>query len=799
MIPQFSQLFIYSPDKSNSICKIFISTPTLDKEQTLGRLFGIIEIESPDRALWDTIEDLAEKLETDYYGEDNIQLALGKPNRAVSIEETFEKSIQTFNDKLIELIKGGKLANLLDKISILIGTFKEGNIYFATIGNISAFVIHQTKSQEYRLINVLDTTGGRETKINPFKILSNVINGQINGNDSLLFCTNSLLDYLSLDKIKQTLTTQEPATAARHLKDLLLEASINTTFAAVIIKLAATTVAEKGEKEIKLPQKSLDHLVITERTTEQYLSPPIKVSLVKYSSLLLNKTKNIASNLSQKSSAYLKQRKEKNQKRIAKIVETSSPSLEPTIMTPPTTPPSPALTSTVTISLGKKTTAIISKIKNIAKKLGAQFLRLIKSFSQWLGRLIKSLYIIIINKNNQRREISQKLYNDFINWLANLIKKFKALPRLSQMLLIICLILFILFTESIVLISKNRFSGETQANFDNLVTQIQQKNDEAESALIYNDENRAQKLLIEARELTSQLQPQNKTQRQNVKNLEEKLNTLGLKLQHIINSTPNLIADLSNQTGNPTEFNAATLNLINDKIYTVNDLRNTFYSIDLSNNSIKPLNLQSNNPQIKLSTIFKNDLLYYHGGNGLTKFNTADNSLENVEIDLSGQENKINNLGTYNNYLYILNNSNNQIYRYSKTTTGFSQPINWIKDGSDIKNTIALTIDGDVYLATNDGQIQKFTSGKKQLFSISDLEVKLGSTTKIWTTTKSTYLYVLDPQNQRLLVFNKSNGKIKVQYFMENFNQLKDMAIAEKEKKAYLLNSNSIYQIDLVN
>ena len=44
---------------------------------------------------------------------------------------------------------------------------------------------------------------------------------------------------------------------------------------------------------------------------------------------------------------------------------------------------------------------------------------------------------------------------------------------------------------------------------------------------------------------------------------------------------------------------------------------------------------------------------------------------------------------------------------------------------------------------------------------------------------------------------DKKTGKLKMQYTSTSFNNLKDMVILEKEKKAYLLNDNLLYQISL--
>ncbi len=800
MIPQFSQLFIHHPDKSNSVCKIFISAPSLDKEQTLGRLFGIIEIESADRGLWNTINTLAEEMEKDYYGEDNIQLTTGTPNREISVEETFEKSIQFFNDKLIELIKGGRLANLLDKISIIIGILKDDKVHFATVGHTSSFLIHQLKSQEYRIIDVLETSGSKEEKINPFKILTNIVSGEINKNDSILFCTNSLLDYLSLDKIKQTLTTQEPAAATRHLKDLLIEASINTTFASIIIKMVSGTEEVKIDKEIELPQKSLDHLVVTEKATEEFLSPPFKSNLKKYSRIIVKKTKNLVTAISQRSWNFIKEKT--NQKLEARKAATKAKVKKEKVQKSV-----PEMKIEKIEEIRNDDILDIEKEKSLISPT-ADLLARLKEFSAPLKSLTKKISFIPnkitglfaqiknIFKGNraERKEQINKIYNYFINKLAKYLKKFRSLPKASQGLFIAALILFVIFSYSIVSMAKNRVSADEQKVFNRLVIQVEDKKNEIESALIYNDEKRASELMTEAQELYNQMNIKTKGQENQITTLEKSLSELNLKLQHIIEVEPEVLANFSTVNSN---INPATLTLVEDNLYTIDSADNSFYSVSLANGNINDLGLKANNPQIKLAINDGKDIIYYHSGNSFIKYNTGNNKLENLEATLTNQENKIKGLGIYNRRLYILTPANNQVYRYNRSGNTLSSPTNWVRDDSNLENIIDLAIDGDMYLLANNGEIKKYTAGKQKNFSTGAIDPALDNPTKISTSTNSDSLYVLDKTNQRLIELDKSSGRLIAQYRSNSFNDLKDLIIDYKNKQAFLLNGKSVLKINL--
>ncbi|MCK5320727.1 hypothetical protein KAJ61_05065, partial [Candidatus Parcubacteria bacterium] len=72
----------------------------------------------------------------------------------------------------------------------------------------------------------------------------------------------------------------------------------------------------------------------------------------------------------------------------------------------------------------------------------------------------------------------------------------------------------------------------------------------------------------------------------------------------------------------------------------------------------------------------------------------------------------------------------------------------------------------------------------------------LANPIKIQASQENDYLYVLDPSENRLIVYDK-NGQFIMQYMEKDFSSLKDFALDEINKKIYLLNDNSVYQVDL--
>jgi len=184
---------------------------------------------------------------------------------------------------------------------------------------------------------------------------------------------------------------------------------------------------------------------------------------------------------------------------------------------------------------------------------------------------------------------------------------------------------------------------------------------------------------------------------------------------------------------------------------------------------------------------------FYQPEKKFFNFDLKEDILKQREAVLNENETGIDDLALYNQKLYILDTGSNQIFKHLPAESGYSRGTPWIKDNTDIKNAVSFAIDGSIYLARKNGEINKFDNGKKTEFSYS-LDPALASPTKIWTSPESSYIYILEPAEKRLVVLDKE-GKLKVQYVSGQFNDLKDFVVQEKEKEIYLLSANQIFGI----
>jgi cell division protein FtsL len=154
-------------------------------------------------------------------------------------------------------------------------------------------------------------------------------------------------------------------------------------------------------------------------------------------------------------------------------------------------------------------------------------------------------------------------------------------------------------------------------------------------------------------------------------------------------------------------------------------------------------------------------------------------------------------LSNYFGNIYVLDKKQNQILKYAPTSSGFGKTNYFGSDTTpDFSKTVSMAIDSSVYVLSNDGTIAKFTRGKGDSFTLSGLDKSLLNPTAIFTTAGLNNIYVLDNGNSRIVVLDKS-GKYQNQYQAGVIKIAKDLDVSEKDKKAYVLSSGKVYEIDL--
>jgi hypothetical protein len=149
---------------------------------------------------------------------------------------------------------------------------------------------------------------------------------------------------------------------------------------------------------------------------------------------------------------------------------------------------------------------------------------------------------------------------------------------------------------------------------------------------------------------------------------------------------------------------------------------------------------------------------------------------------------------TYLSYLYLLDSSSKQIYRYPRATGGFAVSKKWLaKPLTHDAEISAMAIDEHARIAYLDGTVEKYSRGKL----VSTKKFKLKSLDFIETTEDLKSYYLLSKDEGKILKINKSNDSIEKEYQNAAIQNTTTFTVDEKTKLLHIFSDKELLSIDL--
>lgn len=372
--------------------------------------------------------------------------------------------------------------------------------------------------------------------------------------------------------------------------------------------------------------------------------------------------------------------------------------------------------------------------------------------------------------------------------------KFKQLPKSSQLLLILSLVLAILFTGSLVILKQRKQEINKLGQHEILLNSALEKEQEAQNALIYKDRDKAKELLLEAQQEAKELIAEDVLVAE-ASNLLDKISGQIDKVEGVTRIEDPLVVANINDESIDSLFGSL------DVIYSFDKSNNFIYSINEENKSIQKISEESNNLgyfQQGAMNDTSNSIILLTDSPSFAEFDLGTRSIDELEIDIFNYDDPTEDMKTYGDRLYRLVPSKKQIYKHTRTIAGYSKGVEWALSNTDeLENAVSFAIDGFVYVLRDNGDIVKYLRGIKQEFNLQAIQNPMVNPTKIYTSDNLTNLYILEPDKKRVLIFAKNTGNLTIQYTADQFNEIKDLYVDEEEQKLYLLTQDSIYGIVL--
>ena len=328
----------------------------------------------------------------------------------------------------------------------------------------------------------------------------------------------------------------------------------------------------------------------------------------------------------------------------------------------------------------------------------------------------------------------------------------KRLGRQRRIILVIAIILIALILVTAFLAIGNKGGSQNQQTFDSVYNGAQTKFDEGENLKGLNAKL-AQQSFKEAQKIITDSQSKFTDSDQ-----KQKLDDLLAKVNSELENTS------SGEKVEAKEVSAADSKMLS---YEINNPNATYFTEN-------------------------DDNVYFLDGSGVTKVDKG-NDKKSVVIKKSWKTDG--GIGLFGSNVYVLDR-NDGILKFVATTDTFSKTNYFGDESPDFSDSMAMAIDGSIYVLNKDGTIDKYTKGKKDTFSISGLDKPLSSATKIFTNEDASNIYVLDNGNGRIVVIDK-DGKFKTAYSADVVKNAKDFQVSEKDKKIFVLSGGKVWRITI--
>ncbi len=755
------EFFVEGNNPEESHVLLNITEPSTAAEQDKGYFFVICEINNADTDYINRMQQIVDEIENNYYEipDEENQTAL-------------EIVLNKINEENISMVQPDI------PLHCIVGVIRDNEIIFSFYGRPQMMLFYRTKDGSYKKMDLVQANKNEEADENS-QLFGQIVQGKIGPNDYLFAGTPNIADYFNHDRLQKIVTSRLPRQSAEHLQRVLAELRSSLSFGGIIINVQKNTEAVISTPKISpikkgSSAKSLKNLFGTEKSTADLLSPSflpkfqekIQNALTDEEPEMMGADQTTVRANTEITAAHLRARQEKQ--RLPKAGQPAD----------------------WQESVKNILTFIWRLLKYIGQGLFLLILLIGKFFAAF-GRNAMLLFFAITNYQNRRRNILNLWNNGWQNFKNNI----KNLPTITKVLFIGVILLVLTFTAGIWYVRAKQAKQARNQAFTSAVTSIKSKQETAAGFLIYGDTEGALAKLNESQEILKGLTCESTQEKAICQDLNKQIQDLLMKTRKITLAKPQLLTDWSAVI--PGNVVTHTF-LLNNTIYGFGSTDARIASFDLLTKEAKLIT-----PPIEVgnfrdvSVPKENDYaLFLYGDKNVAQFVPQENSWKKIDISFPSTNVKISNAIVYNRRVYTVDTENNQIYKHDTISGGFSQGKSWLQGPADLKSAVDMAIDGDLFVLSQHGTINKFTKGQLQNFSISKIDPPLTSADKIWTYNDLKYIYILDSAGKRIIILDKL-GQIKNQITATEFIHPTGMIVDETKNIAYILDSNKLYQISL--
>jgi len=141
----------------------------------------------------------------------------------------------------------------------------------------------------------------------------------------------------------------------------------------------------------------------------------------------------------------------------------------------------------------------------------------------------------------------------------------------------------------------------------------------------------------------------------------------------------------------------------------------------------------------------------------------------------------------WNSAVYVLDSTNQAIWKFNPNSTGFSKAQNWLKDNAKLDlNPSSLSINGKIWVLHQNGFVTSYLSGVESVFKASQAS-QFTKTNNLDVTLEKELLTFVD--NENIVYLYQKSGELLSKFNLGNL-KINDIAFNEASNLIYILCSD---------
>ncbi len=305
----------------------------------------------------------------------------------------------------------------------------------------------------------------------------------------------------------------------------------------------------------------------------------------------------------------------------------------------------------------------------------------------------------------------------------------------------------------------------------------------AQSALVYNDQKQATDLIQQAKDKYQAVNAKD-APRDLYQKVGSQLNDLNGKIDRVKDVKVTLLGNLS-----------AADQLIRLPDFLGTETGGQIISYNKASGQIQDNAIKSD--ENILAAVATKDAAVIYNGSSLFVWKPKDSTLGPAFSQSVPAAAAFGGLKYYptNNRVYVLDKTQNNAVSFLLNADKLQKPVVSLKNVSAIGQAQDFAIDGSIYLLTRDAVV-KYSAGKLAEYNLPYLSKPFSGDGRIITQVDFKDVYILDKTNKRIIVTDKS-GNLLYTIKNDQLSNPKDFEVDEKNKIIYVLNDSELLKLDL--